>query len=305
MRWLASAQFGEEAAKTTYSRPIRWLVALLGESIVPFEYAGLTSDRITRGLRPEGSPEVEIGSAQAYLDVMQANDIMVNPDERRETIRKQLDAIASEAGGQVRDDPALLEEVTNLVEQPTAFLGSFAEEHLNLPEPVLITVMKKHQRYFPIVGTHDYALLPHFIGVRNGGSEHLDIVRRGNEGVLRARYADADFFFKADTEQKLEAFLSRLDTLTFQEQLGSMLDKSKRLEQLAPKIGEQLQLSGEEIKSVKRVAQLCKADLATNMVVEFTSLQGVMGYEYAKISGEPEAVAVAIAEHYLSPSIFT
>jgi len=299
MRWLASAQVGEQEAKTTYSRPIRWLVALFGESIVPFEYAGVASGRITRGLRPEGSPEIEIDNARAYLEVIQANGIIVDPDERRAAIKNRLDTIAAEAGGRVSDDSALLEEVTNLVEQPTAFLGSFAEEHLNLPKPVLITVMKKHQRYFPIVGTHDHApLLPYFIGVRNGGAEHLDIVRRGNEGVLRARYADADFFFKADTKQNLEAFLPRLDTLTFQEQLGSMLDKSKRLERLAPQIGEALQLSADEIKTIERAAHLCKADLATNMVVEFTSLQGIMGYEYAKISGEPEAVAVAIVEHY-------
>ncbi|MFC1974859.1 glycine--tRNA ligase subunit beta, partial [Chloroflexota bacterium] len=135
-------------------------------------------------------------------------------------------------------------------------------------------------------------------GVRNGGTEHLDIVRRGNEGVIRARYADAEFFFKADTENKLENFLPRLDTLTFQEQLGSMLDKSKRLETLAPQIGERLQLAAVEMETVGRAAHLCKADLATNMVVELTSLQGMMGYEYAKRSGETEAVATAIVEHY-------
>jgi glycyl-tRNA synthetase len=141
-------------------------------------------------------------------------------------------------------------------------------------------------------------LLPYFIGVRNGGAAQIDIVRRGNENVLRARYADAEFFFKADTSKKLEEFLPRLDTLTFQEQLGSMLDKSKRLETLAPQIGERLQLTAAEIKTVERTAHLCKADLATQMVVEFTSLQGIMGYEYAKLSGEPEDVAAAIAEHY-------
>jgi glycyl-tRNA synthetase len=191
----------------------------------------------------------------------------------------------------------LLEEVTHLVEHPTAFLGHFEEKYLELPQPVLTTVMKKHQRYFPVVKP-DGSLLPNFIGVRNGGKEYLDIVRRGNEGVLRARYADAEFFFKADTEKKLEEFLPRLGTLIFQERLGSMLDKSKRLETLAPQIGERLQLSAAEIKTTERAAHLCKADLATHMVVELTSLQGIMGYEYAKHSGESEEVASAIVEHY-------
>jgi glycyl-tRNA synthetase len=260
----------------------------------------VASGRTTRGLRPQGSPDIKIDNAAAYLDVMSDHRIMVDPDARRAEIKKQLDAIAAEVGGRVPDDPALLEEVTHLVEQPTAFLGRFEESYLSLPEPVLITVMKKHQRYFPIVaGTAgEAALLPNFIGVRNGGAEHLDIVRRGNEGVLRARYADADFFFKADTEKKLEEFLPRLDTLIFQEQLGSMLDKSNRLQALAPQIGECLQLTEAQIKTTERAAQLCKADLATSMVVELTSLQGIMGYEYAKISGETEAVAAAIVEHY-------
>ncbi len=299
MRWLASAQVGEQVTKTTYSRPIRWLVALFGEEVVPFEYAGLASGRVTRGLRPEGSPDIEIRSAADYLAVMETNRLIVDHDARRTEIKRQLDRIAAEVGGRVPDDPALLEEVTHLVEQPTAFLGSFEEKYLNLPQPVLITVMKKHQRYFPLVGqAANLPLLPYFIAVRNGGTDHLDIVRRGNEGVLRARYADADYFFKTDTERKLEEFLPRLDTLTFQEQLGSMLDKSKRLETLAPQIGERLQLSAAELKTVERAAHLCKADLATQMVVELTSLQGIMGYEYAKISGEPETVAAAIVEHY-------
>ncbi|MBN1217374.1 MAG: glycine--tRNA ligase subunit beta [Anaerolineae bacterium] len=297
MRWLASAQVGEDVAKTTYSRPIRWLVALLGEAVVPLAYAGLTSSRTTRGLRPAGSPEIEIASAADYLTVMKAHQIMVNPDTRRAEIKKQLETIAAEVGGQVPDDPALLEEVKHLVEQPTAFLGRFEEKYLGLPPAVLITVMKKHQRYFPVMG-HDGKLRPYFLAVRNGSAEHLDVVRRGNEGVIRARYADAEFFFKSDTEKKLEDFLPRLDTLTFHEQLGSMLDKSKRLETLASQIGQRLSLNVEEMETVQRAARLCKADLATSMVVELTSLQGVMGYEYAKLSGESEAVATAIVEHY-------
>ncbi len=297
MRWLASAQTGETIAKTAYSRPIRWLVALLGKAVIPFEYAGLTSGRTTRGLRPEGSPELEVSQADAYRQVMSDNHVTVDPDERRANIKAQLETIAAEVGGQTPADRTLLEEVTHLVEQPTAFLGNFAEQYLELPGPVLITVMKKHQRYFPVVKA-DGSLLPHFIGVRNGGSDHLATVQRGNEGVLRARYADAEFFFKADTGQKLEAYLPRLDTLTFQEKLGSMLDKSKRLEKLAPQLAEILGLSTGDTATATRAAHLSKADLATNMVVELTSLQGIMGYEYAKVSGENEAVATALAEHY-------
>ncbi len=297
MRWLASAQVGEQIAKTTYSRPIRWLVALLGDSIIPFEYAGITSGRTTRGLRPEGSPEIELNRANSYREIMQTNRIMVDSAERRAEIKKQLSAIAAQAEGHVPDDPDLLEEVTHLLEQPTAFLGNFEEKYLALPKPVLITVMKKHQRYFPLIKA-DGSLLPYFIGVRNGGRDNLDRVQQGNEGVLRARYADADFFFKADTEQPLEEFLPRLDTLTFQKELGSMLDKSKRLERLAPQIGQRLQLADDDLKTVKRAAHLSKADLASNMVVEMTSLQGIMAYEYAKISGESEAVGTAIIEHY-------
>ncbi|MFQ5611789.1 MAG: glycine--tRNA ligase subunit beta [Anaerolineae bacterium] len=322
MRWLASAQVGREVAGTTYSRPIRWLVALFGAEIVPFDYAGVASERTSRGLRPEGSPGIDIADAGSYFQTMAGQRIAVDFNERRASIQAQIQALAAEVGGRVPDDPDLLEEVTNLVEQPTAFLGTFDETHLALPEPVLVTVMKKHQRYFPVVkdegrktkdegpgfvvrrssfvsGSSGGSLLPYFIAVRNGGGVHLDTVRAGNEGVLRARFADADFFFKADTSHKLEEFLPRLDTLVFQEKLGSMLDKSRRLETLAPQIGERLHLTAGEIKTAERAARLSKADLATQMVVEFTGLQGVMGYEYARLSGEPEPVAVAIMEHYL------
>lgn len=300
MRWLASAQVGETVAKTTYSRPIRWLVALFGDAVVPFEYAGLISGRTSRGLRPQGSPEIEIATAQAYLETIKLHEIMLDHTARKATIKQQLEQLAAEVGGFVPENPDLLEEVTHLVEQPTALLGRFEEKYLALPTPVLITVMKKHQRYFPLMTQQNgqTQLLPYFIAVRNGNADYLDIVRQGNEGVLRARYADADFFFKADSEKTLADCLPRLDTLTFQEKLGSMLDKSKRLEALAPKLGERLQFSAADLQTTERAAHLSKADLATNMVVELTSLQGIMGYEYAKRSGEREAVAAAIVEHY-------
>jgi glycyl-tRNA synthetase len=311
MRWLPPHRPRGEGLGIAFSRPIRWLVCLLGDQVIPFEYAGLSSGRVSRGSRPTGSPRVEISGAADYLPAMAAQDILVDVDERRDAIREQIQRLAAEVGGTVPDDPALLEEVSNLVEHPTALRGSFDPSYLSLPEPVLVTVMKKHQRYFPVI--RDWRLeigdsnlqspisnlLPYFIAVRNGGVEHLDVVRRGNEGVLRARYADADYFFKVDTEKPLEGFLPRLDTLLFQEQLGSMLDKTRRLEQLVSTIGEALEISEDELGTARRAAHLCKADLATQMVIELTSLQGVMGREYARHSGESEAVAIAIYEHYL------
>jgi glycyl-tRNA synthetase len=292
MRWNESG--------VAFSRPIRWLVALLGDQVIPLEYAGIQSGYKSRGLRPLGSPELAIKSAGHYSDVMTANSIVVDTGQRRVSIEQQINRLAAEMGGQIPADPALLDEVTNLVEQPTAVRGAFEEEYLSLPRDVLITVMKKHQRYFPVVSDSEPVdLLPYFVAVRNGDDQHLDIVRRGYEEVLRARYGDADFFYKADTGKKLEEFLPRLDTLTFQERLGSMLDKSQRLEQLVPRLGQMLGLSKAEMTTATRAAQLCKADLATQMVVEFTSLQGVMGQEYARLSGESDGVARAIFEHYL------
>ncbi len=291
MRWNAS--------NVAFPRPIRWLVALLGDQVVPFEYAGVTGGRTTRGLRPLGSPSIELAHADAYLPTMAENHIVVDPAERREQIRRQAEALAASVGGRIPEDPALLDEVTNLVERPTALLGRFEEEYLALPQEVLISVMRKHQRYFPVLQPATDRLQPFFIAVRNGDDRHLDVVREGNEDVLRARFADAKFFYEQDTSKPLEAFLPRLDTLTFQEQLGSMLDKSKRLERLVPVVGRALGLGEEELAVATRAAHLCKADLATQLVVEMTSLQGIMGREYARLSGEEEAVAEAIFEHYL------
>jgi glycyl-tRNA synthetase len=292
MRWNESG--------VAFSRPIRWLVALLGDQVIPFEYAGVQGGSTSRGLRPLGSPELTIKNAGHYFDAMAANSIVVDTDERRASIEQQINQLAAEVGGRIPDDLTLLEEVTNLVEQPTAVRGAFEEEYLSLPRDVLITVMKKHQRYFPVVSDSEPAdLLPYFIAVRNGDDQHMDIVRRGYEEVLRARYADADFFYRGDTGKNLEDFLDRLDTLTFQEKLGSMLEKSQRLEQLVPHLSQMLGLSEEEMATATRAARLCKADLATQMVVEFTSLQGVMGQEYARKSGESDGVARAIFEHYL------
>jgi glycyl-tRNA synthetase len=298
MRWNASG--------VSFSRPIRWFVALLGASVVPFRYAGLQSGRVTRGLRMFGSPEIEIPEAAAYWEVMAEQRIVVDVARRKEMVRTQADALAAEMEGSIPEDPVLLEEVTNLVELPTALRGDFEPEYLDLPSPILISVMKKHQRYFPMVGRtgseREGDLLPHFVAVRNGTDENLPVVRIGNEDVIRARFADAKYFYEHDSRKHLANFLPRLDTLTFQEDLGSMLDKVKRLERLAPRLGEMLGLTPAELMVVQRAANLCKADLATQMVVEMTSLQGIMGRLYALHSGEPEAVAEAIYEHLLPRS---
>jgi glycyl-tRNA synthetase len=294
MRW--------NQANVAFSRPIRWLVGLLDDQIIPFEYANVTSGRTTRGLRPHGSPEFELGRADDYLATMADHHIVVDMSERREQVRTQVMALAVSVGGRIPDDPGLLEDVTNMVECPTALLGRFESEYLALPPEVLITAMKKHQLYFPVVGAESGALLPYFVAVRNGDDLHLDVVREGNEDVLRARFADAKFFYENDIRRPLESFLPRLDTLTFQEQLGSMLDKSKRLEQLVPMVARALGLNDAEQAVASRAAHLCKADLVTQLVIEFTSLQGLMGREYALLSGEGEAVATAIFEHYLPRS---
>jgi glycyl-tRNA synthetase len=283
----------------SYSRPLRWLVGLLGKHVVPIDYAGAASGRSTRGLRPLGSPPIVLESADEYLSTMAQHHIVVDVNERRAQVKTQAESIAAKVGGRIPDDPELLDEVTNLVERPTALLGRFEPEYLSLPKDVLTTVMRKHQRYFPIVEVEGNDLMPYFVAVRNGDDYSLDLVREGNEDVIRARFADAQFFYRNDTKQPLEGFLPRLDTLTFQEQLGSMLDKSKRLEKLVPIVGQAVGLDTQEQEAAERAARLCKADLATQLVVELTSLQGLMGREYARLSGEDEAVATAIFEHYL------
>ncbi len=300
--WIAKLRFPRamrwNETGVAFSRPIRWLLALLGEDEVPFSYAGLQSGRVTRGPRPAGSPEVALGAATDYRPTLNSYGVLVDQDARKAEILRQVQAVAAEVGGQIPDDPALLEEVTNLIEVPTALLGSFEKRYLTLPQDVLIAVMKKHQRYFPVFDARG-RIMAHFVAVRNGGSDHLDLVRQGNEDVIRARYADAEFFYNQDCRKPLAEYRDGLATLTFQMDLGSMLQKSERLEKLAPWVGEQMRLSAEDMATLNRAAYLAKADLATHMVVEMTSLQGIMGREYAKRSGEPAAVAQAIFEHYL------
>ncbi len=299
-RWVESIRFEKSMrwndSGVSFSRPIRWLVALLGGTVIPFEYAGVTAGDASRGLRPHGSPELSIHSAQAYDEVMRSAGILLNREERREAIAGQVREAAARVGGEALLEENLLAEVTNLVETPTAVLGGFDPQFLSLPRDVLISVMKKHQRYFPL--QKDGMLLAHFIAVRNGDALGIDLVRQGNEHVLGARFADASFFVREDLKQSLEAYLPRLATLTFHAKLGSMLDKSGRIEALVKELIPLLGLGADEAVFARRAAHLAKADLVTQMVTEMTSLQGIIGGEYALRSGEQKEVALAISEQY-------
>ncbi len=294
MRWNSS--------KVSFSRPVRWLTALLGDHVVPFSFAGLQSDRLTHGMRFSDEPIHSLASPADYLPYLEREGIILDPDKRRETIWQQAQDLAAKTGGQLEEDAGLLQELTNLVEQPTALLGSFDRRYLeNLPPEVLIAVMKKHQRYFPVLDAEG-KLSPHFIIVRNGDKENADIVVDGNLQVILARFADAEFFIKDDRDKALADFVPALAQLTFQKELGSMLEKTKRIEKLSASLGKKLGLNAEALETSQSIAHLCKADLATQMVVEMTALQGVMGRYYARLSGESEAVAEGIFEHYLPRS---
>jgi len=291
MRWNSSNVF--------FSRPIRWLLALLDDKVIPFSYAGVESGRKTRGLRFYEPEVIEIRDISGYFQALESQGILINPEKRRQKINQQVRQLVQEVAGNADLlDEDLLNEVTHLVEAPTAFRGKFEESYLALPPEVLVSVMKKHQRYFP-VWSKGGGLLPYFIGVRNGDTEHLEVVTNGNEQVIRARFSDASFFISEDLKHKLEDFLPRLGTLMFQTKLGSMLNKSQRIEKLVERLMPMLNLSPDEVNTVRRAARLCKADLVTHMVIEMTSLQGIMGRYYALKSGETPAVAQAIFEHYL------
>ncbi len=291
MRWNSSG--------VAFSRPIRWLTALFGKNMVPFTYAGLTAGRDTRGLRFHTPETFAVTDLEDYFKFLGSQGIILDSAKRSAVIAEQVRRLISESGGDPQQlDTSLLEEVTNLVEAPTALRGSFAAEHLKLPAEVLVSVMQKYQRYFPVYKA-DGTLLPYFIVVRNGDRQDLDVVADGNEQVVRARFADAAFFIREDIKSRLEDFLPRLGTLTFQVKLGSMLDKTHRIEALVEQLIPMVRLDAADIATVRRAATLCKADLVTQMVIEMTSLQGSVGRYYARHSGESEAVANAIFEAYL------
>jgi len=279
-----------------FARPLRWLVALFGEEVVPFSVGPVSSGRTTYGHRQLCAEPIELANPDEYESRLAAGYVIADASLRRKMIREQVESTAQANGGEALLDDQLLDEVTNLVEYPTAFCGRFQKEYLDVPAEVLITSMKEHQRYFPVTGS-DGKLLPMFIGVRNGADNHLENVILGNEKVLEARLSDAKFFYDEDRKQSLEDNLKKLQGVVFQEGLGTVYDKVQRLMELAPALALELGLS-DHSDTVKRTAQLCKADLVTQMVYEFPELQGTMGEKYALLSGELADVARGIAEHY-------
>lgn len=286
-----------------FPRPIRWLVTLLDSEILPLEIVngmqGCHSDRVSQGHRVLHPQPVPIPHAEEYVSVLDAAFVQVDGDKRQRLIQQQIQAAATEVGGVAVINPALLQEVTNLVESPSPVIGKFDPEFLELPSEVIITEMESHQRYFPVLQqANSDELLPYFITISNGNPDKTQIIADGNERVIRARLSDGKFFFDADRAAPLESYLPKLETVTFQADLGSVRAKVDRIGLVADLIADQLKLTGSDRAHVQRAAFLCKADLVTQMVGEFPELQGVMGQKYALAGGEPKAVADAIFEHY-------
>ena len=291
-----SMHWGNLDAK--FVRPVRWLVALLDEEVIPVEFATVKSGNVTRGHRFLGADEITIKNAASYVETLKENFVMVDQDARRELISKQLHDMAASKNASIVWDDDLLEEINYLVEWPTALCGGFEESYLALPDAAIITPMKDHQRYFPLVD-QEGKLLPMFLTVRNGSDHSIEVVQAGNERVLRARLDDAKFFFNEDRKKPLIDRQDGLTKIVFQEGLGNLADKTERLLKLGRVFGEECGLHEDAAVVLERATELAKTDLTTGMVTEFTELQGVMGKEYALLDGESPEVAEAIFEQYL------
>ncbi len=290
MRW------GYETMR--FVRPVRWLIALFGDQVIPIELAGVHAGNVSRGHRLLGSDHIVIENPSQYLDKLAENYVICDQDRRLTMIREQIAKVAHSLDGVVAEDPELLEEVVYLVEYPTALSGGFDEKYLSIPAELIITPMREHQRYFPVY-KRDGSLAPKFITVRNGDDRFLDIVAAGNEKVLRARLADAEFFYTEDLKDNMEERVEELRNVVFHEKLGTMRAKVARIGKLALYLGEQLAFNPEEMKQIGRAAYLAKSDLGSRVVYEFPELQGIIGEDYALAAGEEPVVAQAIREHYL------
>lgn len=280
-----------------YIRPIHWLVALLDEEVVPFSILDVATDRASRGHRFLGE-DIRFQHAREYEEKLADQFVIADPEKRKDLLRSQIAALSEKHHFEVQLDEDLLEEVNNLVEYPTAFVGDFDEKYLSVPEEVLVTSMKEHQRYFD-VRTPEGLLLPHFVSARNGDSVKIDNVIKGNEKVLTARLEDAEFFYNEDKKLTIAACVEKLKQVTFHEKIGSIYEKMQRVAVAAEIIGETVGLTTEELADLARAAEIYKFDLVTNMVGEFPELQGIMGEKYARLQGEKPAVAQAIREHYM------
>ena len=281
-----------------FARPIRWIVSLLDDKIISFELEGINVSNITRGHRFLGSSNIEINNVANYNDLLRENFVILDQEERKDIIKYGAEKLVRERGGNLETDEELLDEITNIVEYPTPIIGRIKEEYLSLPQDVIITPMKEHLRFFPVFDDKQ-RLLPYFITVRNGNDEHIETVIKGNEKVLGARLEDAKFFYMDDIKEPLESYVENLKYITFQDKLGTLYDKTKRVQKLSEKIAEHLEVGEETERNVNRAAYLSKADLVTKTVNEFPELQGKMGMEYAKHADENEIVSLAIAEQYL------
>ena len=277
-----------------YMRPIRWLIALFGQDIIDFTIEGVKTNNVTRGHRFLSKGDVVISSPTEYVQTLESAFVMANYEMRKAEIERQIQELATKQGWTIPLDADLLEEVTNLVEWPTALFGEFDEAYLDLPEEVLITTMKEHQRYFPVY--LDGTLKNYFVTVRNGNAEHLENVARGNEKVIRARLADAVFFYEEDKKTKIDDQLGRLDRIVFHEKLGTTGAKARRVTKIAQELAP---LFEADLEKVSRAGAIHKFDLVSQMVYEFTELQGIMGEKYALQQGEDKEVAAAIREHYM------
>ncbi|GAB3795414.1 glycine--tRNA ligase subunit beta [Virgibacillus kimchii] len=289
MRW------GAESVR--YARPIRWIAALHGEKIIPFEIAGVRSGNITYGHRFLGD-KITLTNPEEYEAALLDNYVIGNAKKREQRIVKEIKELEAKDNIQVPIEESLLVEVRNLVEYPTVFTGKYDESFLTLPPEVLITSMKEHQRYFPVKSTSG-DLLPRFVGVRNGDDHELETVVKGNEKVLRARLQDAKFFYEDDKRNSLDYYLAKLERVVFQEKLGTYHDKVQRVVHITEELTKLLQLDSSTSRSAIRAAEICKFDLMTNMVNEFTELQGIIGEKYALTFGESEQTAKAVGEHYM------
>ncbi|MHA7962737.1 glycine--tRNA ligase subunit beta [Paenibacillus sp. CAU 1782] len=279
-----------------FVRPIRWLVALFGQDVIPFTITGVTTDRVSRGHRFLGK-ETIIEEPSLYQAKLREQQVIVDIEERKALILKQIEELKAQKGWQIAIKEDLLEEVLFLVEYPSALFGSFDPSFLNIPQEVLITSMREHQRYFPVLDDQG-KLLPYFVTVRNGDLRSIETVAKGNEKVLRARLSDAKFFYEEDHKLTIQHALSKLESIVYHEELGTVAEKARRVADTAIAISKSLGLEGELASDVARAAEICKFDLVSQMVYEFPELQGIMGEDYARKLGEREAVAKAVNEHY-------
>lgn len=280
-----------------YVRPIRWIVAMLDDQVIPFKILNIESGNVSQGHRFLGKP-VELKSADDYVEALRSEKVIVDAAERKSMIRGQINELAKKNNWKIVIDEDLLEEVNNLVEYPTVFAGSFGEKYLSVPDQVLITSMKDHQRFFYVTDQNG-KLLPNFVSVRNGNTEYLENVVQGNEKVLTARLEDAKFFYEEDQKQSIADYVERLKKVMFHDKIGTIYEKMARVRLLAAQIGKFVGLNDQELADLDRAAQIYKFDLVTGMVGEFAELQGVMGEIYARLQGENDDVAVAIREEYM------